>query len=223
VRSAPGLTTARSTKTVTCPACGAPARFTSAQSLLSVCTYCRATLIRRDLDVEQVGTMAALLEDASPLQLGAEGSWRGIHFAVIGRLQVRWESGSWNEWYCAFDDGRAGWLGDAGGEYSVSFPTSVTETLPAWESLQPGARITLGGIDYEVTDLRQAEVVGGEGELPMRVEAGWKTTSADLRTDTARFATLDYGDGDTPCLYAGELVPLEDLALRGLREPDRWR
>jgi hypothetical protein len=209
--------------TVTCPSCGAAARFSSAQSLLAVCAYCRATLIRRDLDVEQVGTMAALLEDASPLQLGAEGSWRGVHFAVVGRLQVRWESGSWNEWYCAFDDGRGGWLGDAAGEYSVSFPTRVPEPLPAWESLQPGARITLGGVEYEVTDLRQAEVVGGEGELPMRVDAGWKTTSADLRTETARFATLDYGDGDPPALYAGELVQLEDLRMRGLREPDPWR
>ena len=68
--------------------------------------------------------MAALLEDATPLQLGAEGVWRGTHFAVIGRLQVRWVGGSWNEWYCAFDDGRGGWLGEASGEYTVSFETT---------------------------------------------------------------------------------------------------
>ena len=38
----------------------------------------------------------------------------------------------WNEWYCAFDDGRGGWLGDAAGEYTVSFETTVPEPLPAW-------------------------------------------------------------------------------------------
>ena len=210
-------------KSITCPSCGASVRFACAQSLLAVCAYCRATLIRRDLDVERVGTMAALLEDASPLQLGAEGVWRGLHFALVGRLQVRWESGSWNEWYCAFGDGREGWLGEAAGEYSLSFPASVPEALPAWASLRPGARVTLGGIDYEVTDLRRAEVVGGEGELPMRIDAGWTTASADLRTETARFATLDYGDGEPPRLYAGELVGLPDLGLRGLREPGPWR
>ena len=89
-----------------CPSCGAPVMFTSAQSLLAVCSYCRASLIRRDLDVEQVGTMSALLEDATPLQLAAEGVWRSTHFAVVGRVQIRWEQGMWNEWYCAFDDGR---------------------------------------------------------------------------------------------------------------------
>ena len=72
LRSAAGLTRTQ----LACPSCAAPVGFASAQSLLAVCGYCRATLIRRDLDVEQVGTMAALLEDATPLQLAAEGAWR---------------------------------------------------------------------------------------------------------------------------------------------------
>jgi len=216
VRSAPGLTT------VACPSCGAPVRFTSAQSLLAVCGYCRATLLRRDLDVEQVGTMAALLEDATPLQLGVEGRWRGVHFAVVGRLQVRWAAGGWNEWYCSFDDGRAGWLADAAGEYAVSFETTVPEPLPDRAGLRPGVQVALGGLAYEVTEVREAEVVGGEGELPFRVDSGWKSTSVDLRTATARFATLDYGE-DTPRLYTGEVVEPAALDLRGLRELDGWR
>jgi hypothetical protein len=194
----------------------------SAQSLLAVCGYCRATLIRRDLDVEQVGTMAALLEDVTPLRLGAEGVWRGTHFAVVGRLQVRWDGGRWNEWYCVFDDGRGGWLGEAAGEFSVSFETTVAEPLPAWKSLGPGTRVTLGGVAYEVTDRREAEVIGGEGELPFRVDAGWKTATADLRTPTTRCATLDYSD-EPPRVYIGEVVDVATLGLRGLRELDRWR
>jgi hypothetical protein len=196
--------------------------FVSAQSLLAVCSYCRASLMRRDLDVERIGTMAALLEDATPLQLAAEGVWRSTHFAVVGRIQVRWEQGMWNEWYCVFDDGRGGWLTDAVGEYSVSFATTVAEALPAWTALVPGVRVTLGGVSYEVTDRREAHVVGGEGELPFAVEPGRKTPTADLRTSTARFATLDYSD-DPPRLYLGEVVELAALRLRGLREFDGWR
>jgi len=207
---------------VSCPSCGAPVKFTGAQSLLAVCGYCRATLIRRDLDVEQVGVMAALVEDATPLQLGAEGVWCSTHFAVVGRVQVRWAQGGWNEWYCVFDDGRGGWLGEAAGEYSISFETSVPEPLPAWASLRPGLRITLGGVGYEVTDVRRAEIVGGEGELPFRVSGGSPTAAADLRNDSARFATLDYGDG-APRVYLGEMVDFPTLALRGLRELEGWR
>ena len=85
------------------------------------------------------------------------------------------------------------------------------------ESLHPGGRVTLQGVVYEVADVREAEVVAGEGELPFRVDAGWKTRTADLRTATARFATLDYSDA-RPRLYTGEVVELAALAPRGLRE-----
>jgi hypothetical protein len=207
---------------VSCPACGAPVRFASAASLIAVCGYCRATLMRRDLDVENVGTMAALVEDPTPLQLGAEGRYRGVHFAVVGRIQVRWSEGRWNEWYVVFDDQRTGWLGDAGGEYSMAFPTEVTEPVPAWEALRPGLAVTLGKVEYEVTDVRTAEVVGGEGELPFRVGGGWETASADLRTAGPRFATLDYSD-DPPRVYTGEIVEFDALGLRNLREIEGWR
>jgi hypothetical protein len=210
------------TKTFSCPSCGAPVTFTAARSLLVVCAYCRASIIRRDVDIERVGTMGALLEDATPLQLGAEGAWRGIHFAVVGRVQVRWEQGGWNEWYCVFDDGRAGWLGEAAGEYAISFESTVPEPLPAWDSLKPGGAVTLDGVRYEVTDVREAEVVGGEGELPFRVASGARTPSADLRTPTARFATLDYSD-EAPRVYVGEAVEFAALKLRGLREFEGWR
>ena len=216
MRSAPGL------NTHACPSCGAPVTFTSAQSLLAVCGYCRASLIRRDLDVSQIGVMGALIEDASPLQLRAEGVWRGTHFAVAGRLQVRWEQGGWNEWYCVFDDGRAGWLGEAAGEYAVSFETTVPEIVPPWSTLRPGVAVTLAGVAYEVTDAREAEIVGGEGELPFRVVSGTTTRSADLRNATARFATLDYSD-DTPRVYLGEVVDFPALKLHGLREFEGWR
>jgi len=67
-----------------------------------------------------------------------------------------------------------------------------------------------------------AEVVGGEGELPFRVGSGWPLRSADLRNETARFATLDYSDA-APRLYVGEVVEVETLKLRGLREFEGWR
>lgn len=202
---------------VACPSCGAAVKFVSAVSLLAVCPYCRATLINRDLNIENIGKMGELLADPSPLQLGAEGQYRNVHFAVVGRIQVRYQEGAWNEWYLAFDDGRAGWLGEAGGAYSVSFESRQKVQVPVWEKIRPGLAVPIGGFDYEVADVRAARVVGGEGELPVVVAAGYEARVADLRTTTARFATLDYSD-DPPRVFLGELVEFDKLALRGLRE-----
>lgn len=206
---------------IPCPACGAPVKFVSVASLLAVCGYCRATLLRRDLDVENLGTMAELIADPTPLQLGAGGRYCATHFAVVGRIQVAYPEGAWNEWYLVFDDGRSGWLGEASGTYSISFETPVAEKLPPWGSLRPGLQVALNGGRYEVSDVRTARIIGGEGELPFLVAGGYETRVADLRTDTARFATLDYSD-EPPRVFLGETVEFDALHLQGLRRFEGW-
>jgi hypothetical protein len=206
---------------IACPSCGAPVKFASAASLLAVCPYCSSTLLRRDLDVENVGTMAELVADASPLQLTAKGRYRGAFFTVVGRIQVEYSEGTWNEWFLLFGDGRTGWLGDASGSYTVSFETPVRDAIPTWEGLHPGLRIFLGGHVYEVADVREATVVGGEGELPFRVGAGYAARVADLRTDSERFATIDYSD-ETPRVFLGEAVEFSVLQLQRLRSFEGW-
>ena len=104
-----------------CPSCGAPVRFRGAASIVAICEFCRSTLVRQGAALENIGTMTEVIEDASPLQLGTEGRYKGLHFALIGRIQYRYESGAWNEWYCLFDDQRTGWLSDAMGNYLVTF------------------------------------------------------------------------------------------------------
>ncbi len=206
---------------IACLSCGAPVKFASAASLLAVCAYCSSTLLRRDLDVENVGKMAELVADSSPLQLMAEGRYRGAYFTVVGRIQVEYSEGTWNEWYILFGDARTGWLGEASGSYSVSFENPVQDAIPPWEGIHPGLQVLLKGHTYEVSDVREAKVVGGEGELPFRVGSGYAARVADLRTDSERFATLDYSD-ETPRVFLGEAVEFGALQLRGLRSFEGW-
>ena len=87
-----------------CPTCGAPVLFKSSASFHGVCEFCRSTLVRHGGNLENLGRMADLLEDASPIRLGTEGRYKGVHFAVVGRIQLKYASGVWNEWHLLFDD-----------------------------------------------------------------------------------------------------------------------
>jgi uncharacterized protein (DUF983 family) len=62
--------------TASCPSCGAPVVFKSASSVFAVCEYCQSTLVRHDQNLEDIGKMAALVEDRSPLQLGPKAATR---------------------------------------------------------------------------------------------------------------------------------------------------
>jgi hypothetical protein len=194
-------------------------------SVLAVCEYCRTTLLDRNGEIENLGKMAALVEDRSPLRLGAEGRWNKTHFTVIGRLQLKYEQGLWSEWFLLFDDRRAGWLSEAAGEYALFFPQPVSAPLPAFTELAPGEALTLTSgarksksEDWIVTNIERAECVAGEGELPFKVGGGYPAPVADLRSGS-RMATFDYSEGeDKPLLFVGKTVDFSSLAWANLRE-----
>ncbi|MXN78644.1 DUF4178 domain-containing protein [Burkholderia sp. 4701] len=205
-----------------CSQCGAPVTFRSAAAVMAVCAFCRSTLLKRGEDVERIGELAAVLDDASPIQIGTAGRYGKLAFTVLGRLQMSYDAGGWSEWYVVFDDGTFGWLSDASGQYAITVrqPDDALGSWPAFQALQPGMQIAFGDHDYLVSDLRTARCTGGDGELPFRVGDGWQARVADLRNGNA-FATFDYSDagaGGKPAVYAGEALTFDALAFTGLRD-----
>ncbi len=203
-----------------CPSCGAKVPFTSKVSLVAVCPHCRSQVLRDELDLKDLGKVADLHEDGSVVQLGARGSYKGTAFSVVGRLQLRFPDGYWNEWHLGLADGRQGWLGEAAGTYAVSFPAQEA-SLPTFDALRVGSTVKLGGVAYEVSDLRHAEYLSAEGELPFQAPLGEEAPLADLRGEGARFATLDYSE-DAPLAFLGEYVPFPQLKLDGLKAVEGW-
>ncbi len=190
--------------------------FHAGASVLLICPYCRSTLLRSAEKIENLGKMAELIEDFSPIQLGTEGHYRNRHFTVIGRTQMRYTSGVWNEWYCLFDDQKEGWLSDANGDYTLSFAEASTDPLPPFEQLRPGEMLNLGGQAFAVSNLERATCVAGEGELPFKVGAGFEAPVVDARFGSI-FATLDYSESP-PLVFIGESIEREKLKLANLRQ-----
>ena len=208
-------------KSANCPSCGAPVSFRSAVSVYAVCEFCRSTLLRSGDDLQNLGRMADLLEDATLIQVGSEGKYRGIHFAVLGRIQLKYEAGIWNEWYILFDDGRSGWLSEASGEFVVSAQVPVSDPLPAFADLAPEMPVSIAGRSFTVTDLQTARCVSGQGELPFKVDAGYDVNTADLRSSD-RFVTLDYSE-TPPLVFVGQPTTFADLKFANLRDSNESR
>ena len=206
---------------IACPACGAPVAFRSATSVMAVCAYCRSTLLRDADSVRDIGKMSAVLEDYSPIQITTSGTFEGRNFSVVGRIQLQYDAGYWNEWYLWFDDGTAGWLSDASGQYVITVP--VAEGLPQapqFARITPAANLRYDNADWIAADVREARCVAGEGELPMQVGQGWVARVADYRS-ARRFLSLDYSDGDVPSLFVGKSVTLDSMRAQLLRSREQ--
>ena len=205
-------------RTANCPSCGAPLRFRGATSIVAVCAFCKATLVREGANIENIGKQAELLEDQSPIRIGADGKHKGVGFTIVGRIQYRYGAGVWNEWHVLMGDSKSAWLSDASREYMITY-LMPPANVPKFEELKPGQRITLGKETFTAMDMEDAEVVAGEGELPFRFMSGWKAPVADLRGEGNAFATIDYSESP-PHIYVGEKLPFDAFHFSGLRDPE---
>jgi hypothetical protein len=203
-----------------CPNCGAAVRFRWSSSVQTVCEYCLSILVRTDVDLQKVGTVADLPRDGSPIQIGTEGRYRNLSFVTIGRIIYEYDQGTWNEWHLSMGDGTNGWLSDAQFEYAVTF-AAPRHQVPAAGAAAVGQRYEWDGVQYTVTTITDARYRGIEGELPFQTWDREKALFADLRSAAANCATLDYSDAE-PVLYLGEFVDGDALQLKNLRRFEGW-
>jgi hypothetical protein len=197
----------------------------TSSSVTEVCSYCGTTVARQDKTgqeaLQNLGKISALVEDGSPLCLGAHGTYMGQRFELVGRLQVEQETGYWNEWFLHFPGGGTSWLGEALGQYFMTTQV-LDEKVAAPRNLHAGASYKLGGKRYTVTEVRTARATGGEGELPFVVGQGYELPYADLRGSDSSFATFDYSE-DPPLVFVGKCVSWDELAMKEHRVFDGWK
>jgi predicted RNA-binding Zn-ribbon protein involved in translation (DUF1610 family) len=212
-------------RTAACPNCGATIEFRWSGAVQTICPYCKAVLVRRDLDLATVGTVSDLPPTSSPIQLGTEGRYEKNAFVVVGRIVYAYERGTWNEWHLRTASGTSAWLSDAQGDLAISMPAEGDTPLPAAEELKVGQSYAIDGTLFHVASLTRARYAGVEGELPFESWNREEALFADLDTegneDELRFATIDYSDA-TPAAYVGTYVELEQLSPRNLRRFEGW-
>ncbi len=213
-------------KKFSCPSCGAEVLIQSTATIFTVCKYCKSTLVRKDTDLESIGKMADLKEDASPLQIGTSGKYRAAglvasDFLVIGRVRVSWEDGFWNEWFVRFDDGLGGWLAEAQGDYMLSFEVTSPVTVPKLTDLEPESEVTIGKIKYLVSDIKTVTYTFAEGELPFIAPQGFKGQSVDLEAGENDFASISYSQEGND-VFVGHYIEFDDFHFQNLRAIDGW-
>lgn len=212
---------------LTCPQCGAPVAFRSADLPVRVCDYCHSTIARDGETLRRVGTSAIVPDDVSPLQIGARGRFEDRAFDLVGRVRWRWADGAWNEWLALYGDGATAWLGEASGRYmllgEVPAPPNnvVVQSVSAHRKPQVGRESTIAGVKYVVADARQVVCVASEGELPAPTATGTQAISVDLMTTDGRCASVQREGGETHA-YVGRYVSLAELRMTGLRAFDGW-
>lgn len=182
----------------------------------AVCSACDSLLVREGAKVDQIGKVAELQPDGSPLRLGTQGSHNGKAFELIGRIQVSFGDGYWNEWHILYSDSSTGWLGEAMGEYFINTKAKAGPGLPSASQLALGDALALDGETFVATGVVTSSVVSFEGELPFVVNSAEPYVTFDFRSASGRAATIDYSESP-PLLFMGEYQKFPAFGFTGLR------
>lgn len=199
----------------TCPACGAPIEFGLGSSIAKICESCKATVLRTDRGLQNLGKVAEIAETPSLIAVGDQGTLAGRPFEVLGRVQLDHGAGPWDEYYVAFDYGQTwGWLAYAQGRWHV---TNLVPSVaaPAYATLKLEADLALGPLGvFRIAEIKSGTVRSAEGELPGVLPPGSLRYYADCYGPNGQFLTLDYGDGSQPAtVFAGYIFPEPQLAV----------
>lgn len=218
-----------------CPSCGADVRFSSSLSVSAVCPYCSTLVVRTDVDVKDMGKVAALPADMSPLQIGTEAYDGDTPFTLIGRVRMAWTDGFWTEWFFAGADGRKGWLAEAQGTFAISYESEAPlhgstrsalvralDMRTKLSNADAGTRtLTFEGKPYALTDRKTAVCIGCEGELPVVAGPGRKSITLDFMGEPDEFVSVE-ASGETLRVFVGRYVEWNALRASHAREVEGW-
>lgn len=217
-------------KAENCPNCGAEVIFRSPALPARICDYCQATVKRIGDHLEQLGEVAALPFDVSPVRIGTMGEYEGNRFEVIGRIRLGWEAGAWNDWLCLFNDMSHGWLSESDGVFSMvveqplaSVRSELIEAIIAERRVEIGQRTQIDKRTYVVTEARWAQCISAEGELPFAAATGWRVFNVDLSNPDGFIANLELEEDEDPQFYTGRYVELAELNPKYLRSIHGWK
>ena len=202
-----------------CPTCAAPLNYKLKTSVQIVCTYCGSLVVRSGQTLENYGTCSEVLVTPSVFQLGTSGVYKNRKFEVVGRRQVTWSGGFWEEWYLFFSHGESWWLAEAQGGFSI---LSQTERAPENISdFSIGSLFTTEGRVFCVIDQKEAVVSAVEGELPSAYHLGLPFRSYDCASTDGHLCTLDFSNPQQIACYEGEWVLAKELNLQNTRS--KWK
>ncbi len=190
---------------------------------MAVCEYCRASVVkdadavkRPRQDVVGAGRLFADPDQHRGHPRRTPFHRRRPHPAAL------FEPASGTSGIVLFDDGSAGWLGDASGQYTLTLaqPDGGIR-LPAFADITPGKSYPISGRPFHGQPTCAKPIASAARE---NCRFGWAQAGKRAWPTSARereFLTLDYSDGDKPLLYTGFAVTLPDLKFQLLRDDEQ--
>ena len=170
-----------------------------------------------------MGRTEGIVEDLTPLFVGAKCEWKNMPYEVIGRLRIEYEEGYYrNQWILSDPQYHLKWLLESVGMYALVDFYSVKLTPETLKGRDVGTSFPVNNLHFYFDAIAEINSFTREGQTPFIGELRKGTLSLDLSTSDNGWAIIDVFSQTNSHAYFGEVVELVDLKFEKLRNLDGW-
>lgn len=202
---------------INCPSCAAQVQVKITHCKLINCDYCNTPLFLEDDSVKKIGEQSSLAEIPSILKLGFSFEYLKDRFIPYGRIQYDYGDGIWEEWWVVTMEQKGLWISIDEGDIAIQTPFELSiadkTSLPNFNHLKIGEKVTLAQGSYKVTEKNSATCVGTEGQLPKIVLAGDSMDYIDLSSAKGGIISVEYDKNGLNMFKGSWIDPFELKAL----------
>jgi len=196
-----------------CASCGAALEIENQFIRTVTCTFCGSSyLVSGSESLNPMGKGATLADYPSRLRVGMTGKIKGKGFHCLGRVRYLYDSGFWEEWQIAWDDGAPpDWLEEDEGDWVLYRRERVKGAIPPYEQIKVGSSVQVNNYKVFVTEKREGRMAGSEGQfssvLPLQGKFGYFQGGADNKS-----VSINYWDDEIE-LSVGEDLDFSDVVI----------
>jgi len=196
-------------ETLNCPNCSGSIEGISPHIRSVDCSYCGSWLRFNNQIWEAKAGQSVALNAPSFLHVGKSGSLKNdLSFKVVGRIRLKYDYETWDEWWVEDGYGNGFWLEEDDGSYYRHTNQETINIVDA--SVGVGENLTLeNGLTLFITEKFKASIVGREGFLPNEPETNELIEYLDGVSNGTEYS-LEI-DGNTASISQSELFDIQAI------------
>ena len=176
-----------------CPQCGSEIILHSSLSTIVSCKHCGSTLLIEPTGLQQTDIESHIQNKTSLIKKGRKFIWRKQQFNPQGFVQLKHDEGYRKEWWVLDEQQNTYWLSEEDENFFLLQDTILDKVeIPPWMSLQLNKQLRLANKNWLITEKREYQYYGIEGELAYQPDHNINLQSIHLTGENAESLVLAF-------------------------------
>ncbi|MDP0928217.1 DUF4178 domain-containing protein [Paracoccus onubensis] len=195
-----------------CPNCGTPVNELARYARMTVCEACDTAILIEDDVVRAAGVKGVMHDTVSLFDIGDTVKAGGQVITLGGKARFSYGRGFWDEFWGMDERNDPVWVSLDEGDVAIQRELDDRSLSSAVQKARIGDAIRMGGTEYVITEIEQAECVALRGVFDHELKVGETYNFFNASGQGSAILSYEYWDTGAQ-LYLGDWFNPFDIVV----------